>query len=431
VAVLLVTALPLTAAAQSCVPPRDPVLIAATQALREGRKADADKIIWDAVQATEQSAPDSPKMALYLRRSAGMHGTDPVAALQRAREIDTRAFGPQSCVVAQDLYTLAFVYQEKQPAEAQRILKQVIDLLDDSPADLSLKAPAFSQLALLYIREKRVGEATAMYELAVKDCDLAKPNPGTCDMFRHQLEGLYRDAGRIEDADRLRSANPDFRDSWQLQQLNRQAAESMKNGLYPQAELIYRRAIEFTQQHPEHIFGLLGGHFDMLGRVLEKEGRDREAEQAYLRGLEVMENAAGPKPPQSHYAESLPFYPMIDLYRRRGRLAEMEPIIQHGLEIQEKYLAPENRGISFTLETLANVYREEKKYAEAKLIYERILAIQEKNLGPDDPGLLPTLTSYAGILRSLHDDSGLGAAQARINLLQLIQSRSAQQKNPN
>ncbi len=205
----------------------------------------------------------------------------------------------------------------------------------------------------------------------------------------------------------------------------------MKNGLYPQAELIYRRAIEFTQQHPEHIFGLLGGQFDLLGRVLEKEGHDTEAEQAYLRGLEVMENAAGPKPPQSHYAESLPFYPMIDLYRRRGRLAEMEPIIQHGLEIQEKYLPPENRGISFTLETLANVYREEKKYTEAKVIYERILAIQEKNLGPDDPGLLPTLTSYAGILRSLHDDSGLGAVQARINLLQLIQSRSAQQKNPN
>src|SRR6266699_1518232 len=63
VAVLLVTALPLTAAAQSCVPTRDPVLIAATQAQRAGHIDEARKIVWDGRQAIEQSAPDSPKLA--------------------------------------------------------------------------------------------------------------------------------------------------------------------------------------------------------------------------------------------------------------------------------------------------------------------------------------------------------------------------------
>ncbi len=140
VAVLLVTALPLTAAAQSCVPTRDPVLIAATQAQRAGHIDEARKIVWDGRQAIEQSAPDSPKLALYLRRTAGMNGADAVADLQRAMEIDTKAFGPNSCAVAGDLYALAFVHQETQPAETERILKQVIDLLDDSPEKLGLKS---------------------------------------------------------------------------------------------------------------------------------------------------------------------------------------------------------------------------------------------------------------------------------------------------
>ena len=107
----------------------------------------------------------------------------------------------------------------------------------------------------------------------------------------------------------------------------------------------------------------------------------------------------------------------------------MEPIIQRGLEIQERYLPGENQGLAMTLRTLADLYREERKFAEAKPIYERLLATQEKNPGPDNSALLPTLTSYADVLRSLHDDAA-AAVQARINSL-LIQSRSAQQIKPN
>ena len=420
---------PAFVAAQDCVPLADPALRAATEAQRAGHQKDAAKILWDARQATEQSAPDSPKMALYLRRTAGTSGTDAIADLRRAMDIDTKAFGPNSCAVAQDLYMIGFVQQQTQPAETERILKQVIGLLDDSPEKLGMKSTTYAQLASLYVRQKRTAEATAAYEQAVRDCDLSKYVPAPCDSFREQLQRLYLDAGRTEEASRLRSFNPDERDFWQLQQLNRQASDAEKGGLYPQAELIYRRGIDFIQQNPQHIFGVLGSQFEMLGRVLEKEGRDTEAEEAYRRGLDMMENAAGSKPPQSHYIESLPFRSLIDLYRRKDRLQESEPIIQHGLEIQEKYLPPDNRGIYTTLEILADVYRQEKKYTEAKAIYERILAMKEKNLNPDDPGLLPTLTSYADVLRGLHDDAALAAVQARIKLLQLIQSRSAQQKN--
>jgi hypothetical protein len=145
----------------------------------------------------------------------------------------------------------------------------------------------------------------------------------------------------------------------------------------------------------------------------------------------VEENAAGPKPPQSLYIRSLSFASLMNLYRRKGRLQEMEPVIRHGLEIQEKYLSPQDRGIAGTLQTLASLYSEEGKFADAKPLYGRILASEEKEFGIADPRLLPTLNSYADILRGLHDDAAVAMVQARINLLQLIASKSARQKTPN
>jgi len=430
VATLIFAALPLTANGQSCGPPSDPQIIAAARARKEGRQDEAIKILWDARQATEQSAPDSPKMALYLRNTAGMNGTDAVAALQRATDIDKRAFGPQNCAVAQDLYALAFIHQPSQPSETERLLKEVIDMLRDTPAELGLKSSALAQLAELYRGQERLGEATVLYEQSVKNCDAANPITGTCNLFRSTLEDLYLRLGRTEDANRLH-AGPEDPEGWRLGELDRQGKEYETNGVYVEAEETYRRAIAFIQQHPEHLFGILGVHFDMLGQVLEEQGRDSEAEQAYLRGLEVEENAAGPKPPQSLYIRSLNFVALMNLYRRKRRLQEMEPIIQHGLVIQEKYLSPQDRGIASTLQTLASLYREEGKFADAKSIYERILASQEKDLGIADPGLLPTLNDYAETLRDLHDDAEAAAVQVRINLLQLIQNKSAQQKNPN
>jgi tetratricopeptide (TPR) repeat protein len=430
VAILFFAAMSLSANAQSCGPPIDPVIIAAARARKEGRKDEASKILWDARKATEQSAPDSPKMALYLRNTAGLNGTDAVAALQRATDIDKTAFGPQNCAVAQDLYGLALVYQPNQPSEAERLLKEVIDMLHDTPGELGLKSAAFAELAELYRRQERLGEATVLYEQAVKACDAANPITGMCDLFRSTLEDLYLRAGRREDANRLRPG-PEDPEAWQLSQLDRQGKEYETSGVYVQAEETYRRAIAFIEQHPEDLFGILGLHFDMLGQVLEKQGRDSEAEQAYLRGLDVEENAAGPKPPQSLYIRFLSFSPLMNLYRRKGRLQEMEAIIQHGLDIQDKYLSPQDRGIDYTLNTLGNLYREEGKFANAKPVYERMLASEEKDLGLADPGLLPTLTGYADILRGLHDDAGVAEVQARINLLQLIQNQSGKQKSPN
>jgi len=417
-AIWLVAALPPIASGQTLPPVRDPVIAAVTQAMREGRKADAEKILTDAIHSTEQSAPESPQLAVYLKRLAGLHGTQPgsdgKALFDRAVEIDKKAYGPNGSMLAEDMYMIAVGYEgQKKPEEAERILMDAISLLRRNPdPDLDIFAIVLSQLGSLYTQEGRLAEATPLYEEAVKDCDSAKPNPGTCDLFRRNLKDLDRRTGRTEDANRLQPTDPE---GWQLDELNRQAREYVMNGLYLQAEDTYRRAIDFVQQHPEHLFGTLGRQFALLGQVLEKQGRDSDVEQAYLRGIEVEENAAGPKPPQSLYAQSLEFHLLIDFYRRKGRLQEAEPVIEHGLEIQEKYLPPQNKAVAGTLTTLADLYRDEAKYAQAKPLYERILAIQEKNLGPDDPGLLPLLNTYSDILRRLHDDAAAAEVQARIN----------------
>src|ERR1700674_709097 len=96
---LFVFLIPCAAPAQNTRVAPDPVTVAETKALRENRYADAERILVDAIQAAEQSEPDSPRLAGYLKRLAQLlhmkdQHTAASALMQRALEIDRRALGP-------------------------------------------------------------------------------------------------------------------------------------------------------------------------------------------------------------------------------------------------------------------------------------------------------------------------------------------------
>jgi hypothetical protein len=65
---------PLLALVSSCVcfaqdnrPAPDPTQRAVTQAMRDGRFADAEKLLTDAIHELEQSDPHNPRLARYLK----------------------------------------------------------------------------------------------------------------------------------------------------------------------------------------------------------------------------------------------------------------------------------------------------------------------------------------------------------------------------
>ena len=93
---LLAIISPCACFAQTNRPARDPVQIAVTQAMRDGRQADAEKLLTDAIRELEQSDPKNPRLASYLKslsQFADRRGSpsDAVALITRAYEIERNA----------------------------------------------------------------------------------------------------------------------------------------------------------------------------------------------------------------------------------------------------------------------------------------------------------------------------------------------------
>jgi tetratricopeptide (TPR) repeat protein len=426
-----------TALAQNHPPAPDPVLVAATKAQREGRLADAEKILADAVHSIEQDEPESPRLALYLRLLANIYGlkhqySDALALAQRALELDQKAFGPSGGLALGDLANIAGILRDQgKNEEAEQFLKQAIELFRQGPKpDPERSTQLFGNLASLYVFEHRWTDAEPLLQEAMKACELLPLVPPWCDGIRRLLADVYRNEGRAVEADQLVPANPGNLPA-ELASLEKAAQQYMKDGLYVQAEITYRQAIAWIEQNPKtetrnpfprlnNWLSMLPGKYNALGQALEKQGLNNDAEAAYKKAIELQETSVDPKQPVSVLYFN--FSGLLNLYRGQDRLSELGPIIEHALEIQEKFLGENNTHVAETLLTLADVYREEGKkddseYAEAAPLYDRALKIQQANLGTDHPQLLRALTGYVTVLRSLHDEAKPAELQARIDVI--------------
>ena len=67
----------------------------------------------------------------------------------------------------------------------------------------------------------------------------------------------------------------------------------------------------------------------------------------------------------------------------------------------EKTLGPEHRDLTPILNNLADVYLRRHKHKEAEPLYRRVLTSREKKLLPDYGALIRLLKNYAVVLRHL------------------------------
>jgi tetratricopeptide (TPR) repeat protein len=250
--------------------------------------------------------------------------------------------------------------------------------------------------------------------------------------FRVSLGEIYHAEGRPVVADQTSPLNPNMPP--EVANLEKSAREYAQQGLYVQAELSYRQVIDWIEQHPttetrnpdqlrvvHHWLGLLPLEYNLLGRVVEMQGRSNDAEMLYKRAIETIEANADAKQPAS--LGGFNFSNLLNLYRKQNRLADMEPMLEHVLELQEKFFGENSTHLADTLLTFADVYQEEgekeqSKNASAEPLYERALTIQEANLGPDNLQMLRALTGYLIVARNLGDDAKAAELQARISRIQ-------------
>jgi tetratricopeptide (TPR) repeat protein len=170
---------------------------------------------------------------------------------------------------------------------------------------------------------------------------------------------------------------------------------------------------------PADLTGMLSMEYNGIGRALEKQGRNDLAEESFKKAIASQE-AQAPESPMA--VGSFNFSGLMDLYRQQGRLSELEPIIQHAIELQEKFIGESSINLAHTLVTLAGVYQQEGKYAQAEPFYERAMKIEEVNFGPNNQRSTSTLSSYADLLLKLHEDAKAAELQAHIQEIEKKQA---------
>ncbi len=413
-------------------PERDSVLQANLQAMRDQRYADAEKLLTDAIRSAERSAPN-PQLAYYLDGLAGIYRrkgnpSEVLNLVRRALENDRSLFGPSDMRVAYRMTAVANALpRPKEIGEVERLFKQAAEIARQAPNTNPLgvggRALVLSSLGSFYVTQGRQGEAVQLFEFTVMICE-GERIAGQCDVPRRYLEELYQKLGRVTEAERL----PPGPIPSELARIERRAEQSMRNGLYAQAEVEYRSAIQWIEQNPSaRMDGQIAFEWEQLGRALERQGRNGAAEEAYKKALSVHEARVNPRNPRS--ASGLAgLLSLMNLYRPQGRVNELEPMLQHWLEIQQGVLGPNHAYIADSLALLARVYEEEGKadetrYSAAAAVYERIIKIQEANFGPDARQLATTLGAYAGVLRKMRQDAKAAEVQARADTIRTAARR--------
>jgi tetratricopeptide (TPR) repeat protein len=426
--------------AQTWSPMRDPTNIAVSKARSEGRLADAEKILRDAIGEFKQDESNGEQLSLYLKHLANLlmlktNYTEAVTLTQRALEIDREVFGPDSSRVAGDLNNLAVIYSAQgRNEEAEQFTKQALEVTRRNPKpDARRTLSMLNNLTFFYLRARRWTEAEPLILEGMKLCEsLSEPQATPCSPLRLWLAQVYRGEGKMKEADQLvseadlQAQTASKNDTQALEGLMSLAYKYEKEKNYSQAAATINQAIAWIEKHEEIDDPIdLPSVLDKLGQVLEKQGRKTEAEKVYLRAIDVELNAASAKRPDLPTTSGA--FGLCNLYRTQGRLREMEPIFSRILATQERLLGPRHTDVASTMLALAEVYSDQEKFFEARPLFERALAIQEKNMGPDHPHLMRALGSYAAVLRKTKEDEMAAGIESRI---ETIRKKSQRQDQP-
>ena len=152
-------------------------------------------------------------------------------------------------------------------------------------------------------------------------------------------------------------------------------------GRYGEAEPLYLRALQISEQqlgadHPD-----TASRLNNLAGLYESQGRYGEAEPLYQRSLQIYEQQLGADHPNT--AQSL--NNLAALYKSQGRYGEAKPLFQRSLQIREQQLGVDHPHTASSLNNLAGLYYSQGRYGEAEPLYLRALAILLNRLGDDHP----------------------------------------------
>lgn len=148
---------------------------------------------------------------------------------------------------------------------------------------------------------------------------------------------------------------------------------------------------------------------NQLGLLYSLIGDYDQAEQAYLRSLNIKEKAKKP----NNLAVAVTLLHLGDLYVTRGEFARAEPLLQRSRAIRERVLGPEHPDVALTLAAQGRLKMFLGDYASAETLERQALRMSEKAYGPDHWRVAACLDHLGEVRRHAGDLAGAEASFER------------------
>jgi tetratricopeptide (TPR) repeat protein len=235
--------------------------------------------------------------------------------------------------------------------QAENLVKRVISIQErlQESEELSL-----TDLAIIYRRQGRYGEARALLLHALRLCE--------------------QDLGP--------SQSPNL-----LVVLSNLASFYMEQGRYVEARSLYLRVLQLNEQTGGLDVPQVAMMLQKLGDLSREQEHFENAESEYLRALDLWEQAAGP----GHLLTAYALHGLALLRMAQGQYKEAEYFFRKTIQIREQAYDEVHADLAEVLHDLALFYCKQGKDEAALPLFERAWQIRERVLGPRHPALATSL----------------------------------------
>ena len=164
-------------------------------------------------------------------------------------------------------------------------------------------------------------------------------------------------------------------------------------GKYEEAERYHRKALDAAESDDR--VSLNAGVFSSLGNALMHQGKLEEAKEAYLRARQLIEQSTAPEHPQNANV----LRNLSTVVAQQGDLEEAEALLRQARQVSLKSLGSEHPIVAELAGNLAMVLEMQGDVAAAKAEYELAISLLQKSMGPDHPKVAMLISNLAVALR--------------------------------
>ena len=140
------------------------------------------------------------------------------------------------------------------------------------------------------------------------------------------------------------------------------------------------------QEAPETLAGV-----DLLGLVLNQQGRYKGAEEMHQRALDGYSKALG----QEHPDTLTSMANLASTYRNQGRWKEAEDLEVQVMETRKRVLGQEHPSTLMSMGNLASTYQNQGRWKEAEDLNVQVMETRKRVLGQEHPSTLMSMGNLA------------------------------------